>query len=60
MIGLSELSFIAGQISAIAITRPTEIHVVVALAYFLLCFGLSLLGRRLEIRLARAPRAEAA
>ncbi len=41
IIGLSEVSFIASQINNLVLTKPTEIYLVLALAYFILCFGLS-------------------
>jgi polar amino acid transport system permease protein len=54
IIGLSELSFIASQINAQVVTRSPEVYGVLALTYFVLCFGLSKLGRTLELRLAVA------
>jgi polar amino acid transport system permease protein len=53
IIGLSEVSFIASQINAQVITQPAQVYSILALTYFLLCFGLSRLGRWVEIRLAR-------
>ncbi len=60
VIGLPELSFIAGQVNAQTITHSTGIYVALALVYFLLCFGLSSMGRALERHLARPARAAAA
>jgi len=54
IIGLSEVSFIAGQINAQVITRPVQVYTVLALSYFILCFGLSRGGRALETRFAEA------
>jgi len=62
IIGLSEISFIASQINAQVITRPAEVYGTLALTYFVLCFGLSRIGRALEKRLSSLPpavRAEA-
>ncbi len=53
IIGLSEVSFIASQVNAQVITQPAQVYSILALTYFLLCFGLSRLGRLVEIRLAR-------
>jgi polar amino acid transport system permease protein len=53
IIGLSEVSFIASQINAQVITQPAQVYFILALTYFVLCFGLSRLGRLLERRLAR-------
>jgi polar amino acid transport system permease protein len=50
IIGLSEVSFIASQINNLVLTKPTEIYLVLALAYFILCFGLSRFAFWLECR----------
>jgi polar amino acid transport system permease protein len=54
IIGLSEVSFIASQINAQVITQPAQVYFVLALTYFVLCFGLARLGRLLENRLSVA------
>ena len=54
IIGLSEVSFIAEQINAQVITQPVQVYTVLALSYFILCFGLSRGGRALETRFAEA------
>jgi polar amino acid transport system permease protein len=54
IIGLSELSFIASQINSQVVTRSPEVYGMLALTYFILCFGLSRLGRLLEMRLTVA------
>jgi len=41
IIGLSEVSFIAGQINAQVLTQPVQVYTTLALTYFVLCFGLS-------------------
>jgi polar amino acid transport system permease protein len=53
VVSLSEVSFIASQISAQVLTRPAEIYGLLALTYFILCFGLSRWAFWLERRLAR-------
>lgn len=52
VIGLSELSFVAGQINSQVMVKPMQVYGTLALTYFVLCFGLSRLAFRLE---ARAP-----
>ena len=57
IIGLTEVSFIATQINTQVFTLPTQVYLVLALTYFVLCFGLSRLAYRLERRLSeRATR----
>ena len=53
IIGLAEVSFIASQINAQVLTRPTAIYGTLAATYFVLCFGLSRIAYALEVRLAR-------
>ena len=50
IIGLSEVSFIAGQINAQVLTQPVQVYTTLALTYFVLCFGLSQVVRVLEKR----------
>jgi polar amino acid transport system permease protein len=50
IIGLSEVSFIASQINAQVIIKPAEVYTTLALTYFVFCFGLTRLERRLETR----------
>ena len=57
IIGLSEVSFIATQINTLVFTKAVEVYLVLALTYFVLCFGLSRLAFLLERRLG--PRSEA-
>jgi polar amino acid transport system permease protein len=52
IIGLSEVSFIAGQINAQVLTQPVAVYTILALTYFVLCFGLSRIVRVLEKRSA--------
>jgi polar amino acid transport system permease protein len=53
IIGLSEVSFIAGQINAQVLTQPVAVYTILALTYFVLCFGLSRVVRVLEKRVGR-------
>lgn len=41
IIGLTDVAFIASQINTQALTRPAEVYLLLALSYFILCFGLS-------------------
>jgi polar amino acid transport system permease protein len=52
IIGLSEVSFIASQINAQVLTQPVQVYTILALTYFVLCFGLSRVVRLLEKRVA--------
>lgn len=56
IIGLTDVSFIASQINTQALTKPTQVYFLLALAYFLLCFGLSRFARWLERRQASPSR----
>jgi polar amino acid transport system permease protein len=51
IIGLSEVSFIATQINTLVFTQAVEVYLVLALTYFILCFGLSRLAFLFERRL---------
>jgi polar amino acid transport system permease protein len=53
IIGLTEVSFIAAQINTQVFTRATEVYGLLALTYFVLCFGLSRVAHGLEHRLTR-------
>lgn len=55
VIGATEFFRAANDINN-RVFRPYEIYTFVALVYFVLCFGLSLLGRSLERRLSRGQR----
>ena len=55
IIGLSEVSFIATQVNTLVFTKAVEVYIVLALTYFVLCFGLSRLAFLLERRLNRRP-----
>ena len=55
IIGLTEVSHIAGQINAQVMVRPTEVYLVLALTYFVLCFGLSQLARLIDARRPAPP-----
>lgn len=53
IIGLTEVAFIASQINTQVLTRGTEVYGLLALTYFVLCFGLGRFAYWLERRLAR-------
>lgn len=53
IIGLNEVAFIASQVNAQVFTKPVQVYGLLALTYFVLCFGLSRLAFVLERRLAR-------
>lgn len=53
IIGLSEVSFIATQVNTLVFTQAVEVYLILALTYFILCFGLSRLAFLLERRLGR-------
>jgi len=55
IIGLSEVSFIATQVNTLVFTKAVEVYIVLALTYFVLCFGLSRLAFLLERRFNRRP-----
>ena len=55
VVSLSEVSFIASQISAQVLTHPAEIYGILGLTYFVMCFGLSRWAFWLERRLSRRP-----
>lgn len=50
IIGLSEVSFIATQVNTLVFTQAVEVYLILALSYFILCFGLSRLAFLLERR----------
>ena len=53
IIGLTEVSFIASQINAQAMTKGAQVFSILALTYFVLCFALSRVAYALERRLVR-------
>lgn len=55
IIGLTEVAFIASQINTQVFTLPTQIYLILAGTYFILCFGLSRFAYRLERKLSRTP-----
>ncbi|MBV8622207.1 MAG: amino acid ABC transporter permease [Herbaspirillum sp.] len=61
VISVNELTFSANQINAALLTKPFPVFMILAAIYFVLCFTLSQLARRLEARIAgkRAGRQKA-
>jgi len=51
IIGLSELSFIATAINNQVLVKPLQVYGILALSYFILCFGLARLAYALEARI---------
>lgn len=49
IIGLQEVAFIASQVNSQVIVHPVAIYATLALTFWVLCFGLSRVGRRLEV-----------
>jgi len=49
IIGLQEVAFIASQVNSQVIVHPVAIYATLALTFWVLCFGLSRIGRRLEV-----------
>jgi polar amino acid transport system permease protein len=52
VIGVNELTFAANQINTTLLTKPFQVFAILAAMYFMLCFSLTLLTRRLERRIA--------
>ena len=53
IIGLTEVSFIAAQINTQVFTHATQVYLLLAITYFVLCYGLSRVAYLLERRLGR-------
>ena len=53
IIGVNELFRAAGQVNNRELTAPTEIFIAIAVLYFLICYVLTALSRRLEKQLSR-------
>ena len=60
IIGLTEVSFIAAQINTQVFTHATQVYLLLALTYFVLCYSLSRMAFVLEKRLNRRAAAPAA
>ena len=60
IIGLTEVSFIASQINTQVFTLPTQVYLILAATYFILCFGLSRFAYRLERKLSQRATAASA
>jgi polar amino acid transport system permease protein len=53
IIGVNELTKAATQVNSRSLTAPTEIFITIALLYFVICYCLTELSRRLEKRINR-------
>lgn len=51
IIGVSELTFVAQQINNVEVGNPIRTYIVLAFFYFIPCWGLSLLSRKIEHRI---------
>lgn len=52
VISVNELTFAANQINSSLLTMPFQVYFILAAIYFILCFSLTQLARRLERRIA--------
>ncbi|MEO8040761.1 MAG: amino acid ABC transporter permease [Betaproteobacteria bacterium] len=52
IVGINELTYAASQINNRTLNHPAEIFALVAVTYFLICYGLTAYSRHLERRLA--------
>ena len=52
VVSLSEVTFVAEQINSRVITKPAEVYALLAMTYFILCFGVSRFSYWLERRLS--------
>lgn len=53
VISVQELTYAANQINSVLLTKPFEVFGLLALTYFVLNFGLSVLVRQVEVRIER-------
>lgn len=53
VISVNELTFAANQVNSTLLTKPFEVYLILAAIYFVLCFSLTQLARRVERRIAR-------
>lgn len=53
VISVQELTYAANQINSVLLTKPFEVFGLLAMTYFILNFGLSVLVRRVEVRIER-------
>lgn len=53
VISVQELTYAANQINSVLLTKPFEVFGLLALTYFILNFGLSVLVRQVEVRIER-------
>ena len=53
MINVQELTFAANQVNNQLLTKPFQVFLILAVIYYLLCFGLTQLAGWVERRIAR-------
>lgn len=52
VISMNELTFAASQVNNTLLTKPFQVYFILAMIYFILCFSLTTLARRVEKRIA--------
>lgn len=56
MVGLSELSLSASHVNSLTLSKPLELFAILAIMYFVICYGLGRVVRLLEARIERRRR----
>lgn len=56
MVGVGELTLTAGHVNSLTLTKPLQIFAILALAYFVICYGIGQIVRTLEARVERQMR----
>ncbi|MGH7005115.1 MAG: ABC transporter permease subunit, partial [Alphaproteobacteria bacterium] len=51
LLAVSEITYTAGQINSLLLTKPFQIFAILAVVYFVLCYSLTSLARVLEHRI---------
>jgi polar amino acid transport system permease protein len=54
VISVNELTFAANQINSTLLTRPFQVFGILAITYFVICFGLASLARLAERKLTQS------
>ena len=52
VISMNELTFAASQVNNTLLTKPFQVYFILAMIYFILCFSLTTLARRVDKRIA--------
>jgi polar amino acid transport system permease protein len=56
MVGVGELSLTASHVNSLTLTKPLQIFAILAITYFVICYGIGRLVRLLEARVERQMR----